>query len=371
MRPGGGSVPNVIHVVPRLFDENKGIVGGAERYAFELARFMAKRVPTTLVSFGVRSEEWKDDDLAVRLLGNTHAVRGQYTNPLSLQLFGAIREADVVHVHQQHVVASSLSAILSRLRRQRIFVSDLGGGGWDVSSYISTDRWYDGHLHISEYSRRIFGHESYPRAHVIYGGVDTEKFAPAECSGSGRTVLFVGRLLAHKGIDVLIDAIDDELRLEIIGRPYDEKYLRLLHERAAGKCITFRHSVEDAELVSAYRRAACIVLPSVYRDCYGNELNVPELLGQTLLEGMACGIPAVCTGVASMPEVVVDGITGFIVAPNDALGLRRRLHELVRRDELRRTMGQAGRLRVLERFTWPAVVERCLDIYSGDFETKA
>ena len=44
---------------------------------------------------------------------------------------------------------------------------------------------------------------------------------------------------------------------------------------------------------------------------------MPELLGQTLIEGMACGTPAICTDVASMPEVVEDGVTGFVVPPND------------------------------------------------------
>lgn len=360
----GGPPPRVVHVVPTMFGAERGIVGGAERYAYELARFMARRVPTTLVSFGERPELWAEDNLTIRVLGNTRSVRGQKTNPFSFELSSALRDADIVHVHQQHIVASSVSAILARLRRQRIFVSDLGGGGWDVSGYVSTDRWYHGHLHISEYSRRVFGHESNPRAHVIYGGVDTEKFSPDDSTEQTRTVLYVGRLLAHKGVDVVIDAIDEGLSLEVIGRPYDRAYLELLHAHADGRNVTFRHDASDDDLVTAYRRSAAIVLPSVYRDIYGHSMSVPELLGQTLLEGMACGIPAVCADVASMPEVVTDGVTGFIVPPNDPVALRDRLHRLVDDPGLRRTMGNAARLDVLERFTWPAVVDRCLDIYS-------
>ena len=83
----------------------------------------------------------------------------------------------------------------------------------------STDRWYHGHLHISEYSRQVFGHVSNPRAHVIYGGVDIDKFSPDAIVPRTPTVLFVGRLLAHKGIDILVDAIDEGLSLEVIGRP--------------------------------------------------------------------------------------------------------------------------------------------------------
>ena len=67
------------------------------------------------------------------------------------------------------------------------------------------------------------------------------------------------------------------------------------------------------------------MLPSVYRTVYGDELITPELLGQTLLEGMACGLPAICTDVGPMPEVVSDGVTGFVVPPNDAVALREKL----------------------------------------------
>jgi glycosyltransferase involved in cell wall biosynthesis len=101
----------------------------------------------------------------------------------------------------------------------------------------------------------------------------------------------------------------------------------------------------------------------VYKDLYGRETRVPELLGQTLLEGMACGIPAVCTDVASMPEIVEDGASGFIVPPNNPVALREKLIWLRDHPVERRIMGQAARQRVLDRFTWTSVVRRCLEIY--------
>jgi glycosyltransferase involved in cell wall biosynthesis len=106
-----------------------------------------------------------------------------------------------------------------------------------------------------------------------------------------------------------------------------------------------------------------VVLPSVYRTMYGTESKVPELLGQTLLEGMACGAPAICTNVASMPEVVEDGVTGFVVPPNDPQTLGGKLAWLRDHPAEACAMGQASRTRVLELFTWPAVVRRCLQIY--------
>jgi glycosyltransferase involved in cell wall biosynthesis len=108
-----------------------------------------------------------------------------------------------------------------------------------------------------------------------------------------------------------------------------------------------------------------VVLPSVYKTMYGEETSAPELLGQTLLEGMACGTPAICTDVASMPELVLDGVTGFVVPARDAATLGQKLRWLGEHPREAQRMGRAARERVLEKFTWPKVVERCLEIYAA------
>jgi starch synthase len=115
--------------------------------------------------------------------------------------------------------------------------------------------------------------------------------------------------------------------------------------------------------VAAYRTAAAVVLPSVYESRYGPRTEVPELLGQTLIEAMACGAPAVCTCVASLPEVVEDGVTGIVVPPNSPEALGKAIRFLADNPSEAARMGRAGRRRVLERFAWPAVVRSCLEIY--------
>jgi glycosyltransferase involved in cell wall biosynthesis len=353
----------VAHIVPAPFGAIGGIVGGAERYAHELARSMASFLPTTLITFGPQERRERNGQLDIHVIGRPWYVRGQRSNPFSIQLFSALRGATVVHCHQQHVLASTAAAAFARATGRRVFVTDLGGGGWDVSGYVSTDRWYHGHLHISEYSRAVFGHARYPRAYVILGGVDTERFSPPPDGPRGTSVLFVGRLLPHKGVNYLIEGLPDGMDLEIVGHTSDDRYLSRLRDLAAGKRVSFRHDFDDAALVQAYRQATCVVLPSVYRTLYGQETRIPELLGQTLLEGMACGLPAICTDVASMPEIVQHETTGFVVPPNDAAALGERLRWVRDHPEEARAMGAAARRRVLERFTWPAVVRRCLEIY--------
>ena len=113
----------VLHIVPALFDAGDGLIGGGERYAFELARHMAEEVPTRLVTFGDRERRETSGRLEVRVIGNSWYVRGQRTNPLSLSLIGEVRNAGVVHCHQQHVIASSLAAAVCRLTGCRVFVS--------------------------------------------------------------------------------------------------------------------------------------------------------------------------------------------------------------------------------------------------------
>jgi glycosyltransferase involved in cell wall biosynthesis len=237
-----------------------------------------------------------------------------------------------------------------------------------VSAYVPTARWFHAHLHISEYSRRVHGQTEDPRSHVILGGVDAAKFSPGgfeETSERRGGALYVGRLLPHKGVDDLIRALPQGMSLEVIGQPYGAAYVRELKSLAEGRRVTFRHDCDDAALVAAYRAALCVVLPSVYRDMYGHETRVPELLGQTLLEGMACGAPAVCTNVASLPEVVEDGVNGFVVPPNDPAALGEKLSWLASHPREAAGMGRAARARVLEKFNWGAVVERCLEIYGG------
>lgn len=355
----------VLHIVPALFDRRDGLIGGAERYVFELARHMAGEVDTSLVTFGETSREENVGQLRVRVIGDPWYVRGQRANPFAFSLLDEVRRAAVVHCHQPHIVAATVTALACRATRRRVVCTDLGGGGWDISSYVSTDRLFHAHLHISEYSRQVAGHARRPWARVIWGGVDSATFSPDAVERRTGRVLFVGRLLPHKGVDTLIRALPDGMALDIVGHASNEQYLADLHRLAQGRQVAFHHRFDDAALVKAYRSALCIVLPSVYDDMYGAHTDVPELLGQTLLEGMACATPAIATRVASLPEIVDDGVSGFLVPQNDPAALETALRNLADNPGRTREMGDAALRSVRERFSWSAVVSRCLDAYAA------
>jgi glycosyltransferase involved in cell wall biosynthesis len=362
---GQDGLPRVLHIVPALYGRTGRIAGGAERYAMGLATSMAEQVPTRLVSFGDEDRHERHGALSVRLIGGARAIGGQPSNPFARQILREILRADVVHCHQQHIFVTKVASAVRRLARRPVFVTDHGGGAWDFTGRLPLEARFDGYLHVSAFSRRVAGQQDDPRAQVIYGGVDLETFSPPEQPGERQRALFVGRLLPHKGVDDLIDALPDGVGLDIAGPALDPRYLGDLRRLAIGRDVKFHHDWDDTRVREAYRHALCVVLPSVYRDRYGGETPVPELLGQTLLEGMACAAAVVCTDVGGMPELVEDGRTGFVVAPGDVHALRERIALLADGTGRAAAMGEAGHRRIRERFDWSDVVDRCLSAYTG------
>jgi len=359
----------VLHVSPTFFDR-ASIVGGGERYVTELATAMSAVADVSLVTFGPAAGSHVQNGLRVETIRRGPWVRWHplYADPLSLRFIRLIQWADVVHCHQVHTFSTDAALLFGRLFRKKVFVTDLGGGHpYSLSQYLPLLDSAAGFLLLSQYSRDLWarGNGRRPAAPlaVVYGGVDVDRFRPAERPTSGR-VLFVGRLLPHKGVDTLIDAIEPPLALDVVGSVYHQEYFALLKQKAAGRPVTFHERVDDEALARMYQHAIATVLPSVYETCYGERTLVPELLGLTVLESMACGTPAVVTRVASLPELVQDGVTGFVVPPNDPRALGERLVYLEAHPEEARTMGQRGRARVLERFTWKATAERCLAAYA-------
>jgi spore coat protein SA len=92
-------------------------------------------------------------------------------------------------------------------------------------------------------------------------------------------------------------------------------------------------------------------------------VEISELLGLSVLEAMASGLPVVASRLGGVPEIVVDGETGFLVGPGDIDELHDRLALLLADPVLAADMGRRARDRVLERFTWEHCAERCLTAY--------
>lgn len=356
-------------ISPTSFTEHS-VIGGAERYTWELARALARAPEVQAVTFltwGPQASRTVRDGVTIQCLrwwGPRHPLTPDVFRPA---LFKAIRTANVVHAFQVDVLSSNVAVLVASSLGVPVFVTDLGGGYGRVPS----TRWpimrrATGYLLISEYSRLLW--EAAPRFRrpdhldVIWAGVDTNHFSPAGNSDP-MMVVYVGRLVAHKGVEHAIAGLPEGHRLHVIGRPYDQAYLAFLRDTARGKAVTFEHDLNDDALLARLRAASVAVLPSVATDYRGNVTNQAELFGLAAAEAMACGTPAIVSRTASLPEVVEDGVTGFVVPPADPAAIRAKIQQLASDPVLRAQLSRQARAKVVERFTWDATAARCLSAY--------
>ncbi|GAA4440520.1 glycosyltransferase family 4 protein [Bremerella cremea] len=347
----------VVHVSPSYFDDN-GIIGGGERYAQWLALEMANLTDTVLVTFGQKRETKQMGHLRIEIYPTLGPISSR-ENPMSLSFLEELRHATVVHCHQIHSVSAAFAIPFAKACGCRVYATDLGvgPGPWSNTHF----ELLDGILPISAFSAE--GSPDHPNVQVIYAGVQNEFISSTPSNKPRDRVVCVARLMPHKGSNYLVEAVDATTRLELIGRPYNQRYCELLDKLAENKNVAIRTNCSDSDIREAYSQAIAVVLPSVSKDVFGNEVPNAELFGLVLAEGMASGAPAICTSVGAMPEVVVDGVTGFVVPPNNPAAIREKIDFLVNNPERAREMGEAARQRVIEHFTWGAVARRCLTIY--------
>jgi glycosyltransferase involved in cell wall biosynthesis len=364
-----GRRPRVAVVYPILFGDD-GIYGGGERYALELARALARRVPARLITFAAQAARRHEDGLEIRVYRPLGHVQGARFNPLSLGFTAALRDVDVVHCLSWNTLVTDLALLAAGALGKRAFVTDVGGGaGVTLVRWLPIARLVDGFLLIAPQGGEPF-ERFRSRWHIIYAGIDVERYRPDLARPRGG-VLFVGRLVPHKGINYLIEAVEPGVPLRIVGRPYDPEYFRLLQRLAAGKDVTFVTDAADEAVVREYQGCAVAVLPSVNTNVYGDTTALPELLGFAAMEAMSSGAPVIASDVGGLAEVVVDGVTGFLVPPNDPQVLRARLRQLLADPALATRMGAAARQRIVERFTWDEVANRCLAAYAAAGRTTA
>lgn len=182
------------------------------------------------------------------------------------------------------------------------------------------------------------------RIAVVPYGVDLQRFRPDPGKAASRTgrleLLFVGRINQRKGLAYLLEALrllrGTNVHLTICGRVLDGLEIFQGFE----KQITIRPSVSAAELERAYQNADLFVFPSI-----------GEGFGQVLLESLASGLPVLATSHTAAPDLIEDGVQGFVVEPREPEQLAGRIvWAAEHRDELAE-MGRQARVRA-EFFTW-------------------
>ncbi len=190
------------------------------------------------------------------------------------------------------------------------------------------------------------------RVTVIPNGVVADRFVPATDSQRAEarrallldeqmfTLVYVGALVPEKGVDVAIEAVAQcaTAQLLVTGVGPEEATLRALAARAAPERVVFTASETDP--VSAYRAADAIVLASRGGD------SMPAVL----IEAGLMKLPAIATPIEAIPEIVLSGITGELVAVGDVGGLARAIGALATDPDRVRALGHAARAHCLEHY---------------------
>lgn len=365
--------------------------GGAESHVAAItAGLRARGHEVTVLATDLRQEvpfergTFPDEPGVRRFAASTMGGEAHYVwSPRQYAaLARAARDAEVVHAHSYgygHTVAALAAARMAgkpfvftphyhppwsmeggakrgRLRK----VYDRGPGRWTLQSADAVVAVSFGEADLL---RPVVSARSGPPAlSVIPNGVDLSRFEGrpdvagfrARFDLDGPYVLYAGRLAKNKGLDVLLTAFGRVVRehpyVELVFAGADQDQQAALAARAdrmqVDDRVTFAGHLSEADYRAALAGCACLALPSEW-----------EAFGLVLVEAMASGRPVVAARVGGTPDVVEDGVTGFLVPHGDAGALADRLGRILGDPLLADRMGAAGRERA-RRFTWDACVDR-------------
>jgi glycosyltransferase involved in cell wall biosynthesis len=226
---------------------------------------------------------------------------------------------------------------------------------------------------IGHYARsqlmRISSAEHWSKIQITPLGVDPGLFTPIQFRETFETfeVICVGRLVAAKGQLVLVQAIAKlaaqgrNIRLRLVGDGPDRASLEIaVSKLEATSKIIFEGSVNQDRIRDLYRQAHVFALASF-----------AEGIPVVLMEAMAMEIPCVTTWITGIPELIRDGIDGLLVAPSDETSLAACLARLMDDTELRRRLGAAGRLRVIDKYHLGKSVEHLAGVFRSSLADAA
>ena len=390
------------------------VYGGAGVHVLELAKVLRPLVDDLRVHAfdGPRQPGTDGADPGVTGFDNLPQLEG--ANPalatlgVDLQIASACTGADLVHSHTWYAnfaghVASLLDDIphvvsAHSLEPLRPWKAEQLGGGYRLSSFVEKSA-YESAAAIVAVSRGMREDilRCYPRVepdtvHVIHNGIDLAKWhAPEGAQGeelqarvlaehgidpSKRTVVFVGRITRQKGLPYFLRAareLPDDVQLVLCAGAPDTKEIAAevdglvaqLKEKRSG-VVLITEMLPQPEVAAILDAADVFITPSVY-----------EPLGIVNLEAMALGLPVVGTATGGIPDVIVDGETGYLVpidqktdgtgTPLDPEAFERamaeRLIKILDDPAMARRMGQAGLERARTHFSWEAIGAKTVELY--------
>ncbi len=197
---------------------------------------------------------------------------------------------------------------------------------------------------------------------VIPNAIELSVFTPPlQRNGDAPTrLLFVGRFNAFKSVETLVEAAArlkemgvTSFELQLVGEGSRRANVeRLIIEKGLTRQVQLLGWVERDAIVERYRQADIFVTATTW-----------EGMPNTVLEGMACGLPVVATRASGLDELVKEGVNGHLVDINDAGTLAKRIADLINNPNERRRMGKESRKIAEREFAWDYIAEQYVEIY--------
>lgn len=322
-----------------------------------------------------------------------------------LSMVAAMPEVDVVHSHTWYAnLGGHLAGLFHdiphvvsahSLEPDRPWKKEQLGGGYALSSWAERTA-YNGADAVIAVSEGMKGSilEAYPeldpdKIHVVLNGIDPEEFKPDTntdvCESIGMdtskpSVVFVGRITRQKGLVHLVRAaqyLDPDTQLILLaGAPdtpeiaaeFNEAFAKLKEQRGGG-VVWVQEMLPRPSVRQVMSNATVFACPSIY-----------EPLGIVNLEAMATETAVVASAVGGIPEVVVDGETGYLVDYDPAKAgdadfianfektFADKINELTRDAAKAKTFGDAGRKRCIDFFSWEKIAQDTVDVYQKAIE---
>jgi glycosyltransferase involved in cell wall biosynthesis len=336
-------------------------IGGSERHLLTLLPALAER-GVDAVFVGLDDPAWNASDFYDALTVPALRIRSpRDIDPLLLARLVRTLRADVVHTHLVH--ADLYGGAAAKLRGAKLVSTKHNDDPFRRGPFRHVERRLlrlaDRIVTITD-ALRAFTIEQVGaderKVETIHYGLDAPPAAwgsnpPDDVPPDARVIVSTSRLVAQKGVDEAIRALEslpEDVVLVVLGEGPERPQLeRLARELGVARRVFLLGRVPD---VGAWlRRAVCYVHPARW-----------EGFGLGVLEAMHAGLPVVATRASSLPELVADGETGYLVPVDDPVSLAAALERALGHPEL----GAAGRARALREFSVARMADRHAALYA-------
>lgn len=346
-------------------------LGGVETYAFNIAQGLAQNCDYEVVVVTSNQKEKREIienycGIKVYRLPIMLRIKNTPINPLwcfALKRIIRAEKPDIINSHQPVPFIGDLTAFLagntpfvltyhSGTMLKKVLWLDIIIFLYEKFILPHTARKASRIICASNFVKNTILKKDTFKSIVIHPGVDTALFKPDPVIEREKNlVLFICRyknMYKMKGLYYLLAAIKalPGAKLCIIGEKCDFSEERVIS-------VGMKHG---KDLIEEIQKASVVVLPS---------LADVESFGIVLIEAMACQTPVVGTNIGGIPEIIRDGIDGFLVPSNDSYALALAISKIVANKELAMCMGHFGEDRAKKEFSWDTRIDLTKEVFAS------